>query len=182
MKFAMASGKLIDIEDLTVDDVDLDDIAHNLSKIQRFNGATPINVTYSVAEHCINLANTFFFLSPIILIKCALLHDATEAYLSDLLSPVKRLLGDYTELENEIHRIIFTRFNLQDWSEYYKNVCYRDKRIMLDEVETIMPDKLHIYESQSSGLEKLGCHIMYNNHPSTVKQCFLTMCKKLGIE
>lgn len=177
----MASGKLIDINNFTVDDVNLDDIAHNLSKIQRFNGAIPIGISYSVAEHCINLSNYFNNkLFNVSLGLHALLHDASEALLSDILSPIKVSLIDYKILEEEIQAVIYRRFGLQFPFDNEQILSTCDKRILIDEVETIMPDKLEIYKHET-GLEKLGCHIMFNNHPSTVKRCFLKMCEKMGI-
>lgn len=190
MKFAMASGKLIDITNFTVDDVDLNDIAHNLSKIQRFNGAIPIDKLYSIAEHSINLTRKIYIDYKDVSFYCApfmrysLLHDATEAYLSDILTPVKSLLADYKALEDHIHQVIMKRFNLSaDSDDLVKPELVKpyDKRILIDEVETIMPDKLELYQRETK-LEKLGCDITYNNHPSTVKQCFLTIAKRLRIE
>lgn len=191
MKFATYSGRLIDIENFTVDDVDLEDIAHSLAKIQRFNGNLPINVSYTVGEHSINLARHMYLIGGIkheFKARYALLHDATEAYMSDLLSPVKNAIPEYKELENEVQYEILKRFNIgdEDYFKYLITDCFyrvyqADKRMMMDEVETIMPDKYKLYQKET-GLQKLGCHIMYNNHPSTVKQCFLTMARNLGIE
>lgn len=182
MRFATYSGRLIDIENFTVDDVYLEDISHSLAKLQRFNGNLPINISYTVGEHSINLTMIIIKLFGIrAAVIYALLHDATEAYLSDLLSPVKNILTDYKNLENYINNIIMKRFEIELSEDKRDIIKNKDKRIMLDEVETIMPDKYVLYQ-QETGLEKLGCHIMYNNHPATVKQCFLTMAKNLGIK
>ena len=183
--FATQSGQIIQFDRLTVDHINIEDIAHHLSKIQRYNGALPINVTYSVAEHCINLANWFLSKGATdywrwdVFAKYALLHDATEAYLGDLVPGVKT--NDYRQLENKVNNIISNKFQLDDiWTIVHDGVISADKRIVIDEIETICPDKLELYKQYNKN-EKLDCHIMYNNHPATVKQCYLTMCKKLGV-
>lgn len=186
-KFAMASGRLIDIEHFTEDDVHLEDIAHNLAKIQRYNGAIPINVTYSVGEHCINLYRALKAKNYHTSILCwAILHDASEAYLSDIAGPIKHLFKSYCALEKQIMQIIYKRLipEIYDnaWWQSTALLALDDKRIMLDEVETIMHDKFDVYQSQVPYFQKLGCDIQYNNHPTTVKQCFLTICAELGIE
>ncbi len=184
--FAMTSGRLIDINNFNANDIDIEDIAHHLSKIQRFNGATPSNVSYTVGEHSINLANYFLAkFHPFCrdhLAAVALIHDASEAYMGDLISPVKEVLPDYILKENAIQLLIKTKYLPSNVNSTIKNIDVKkeDKRILIDEVETLMPDKLDLYKKES-GLEKLGCHIMYNNHPSTIKVVFLNLCKQLGI-
>lgn len=179
--YATASSKLINVDLLNSDDICLDDIAHHLSKIQRFNGATPLDISYTVGEHCINLARYWIDKTPasisIKLARFALLHDASEAYISDIVSPFKKKLNDYKDLEGIIQGMIDSKFGGYSSSSI---LCMSDKRILIDEVETIMPEKLQLYQS-TSGLEKLGCNIMYNNHPSTVKTCYLNLCKVLGV-
>lgn len=177
----MASGRLIDISNFREEDVDLDDIAHHLAKIQRFNGACPIGVTYSVGEHCINLVSSLSErYAGFKILQEALLHDASEAYISDIVSPVKRALPEYIKLEDKIQTTIINKF-LFISNDVMNIIGEYDKRILIDEVETIMPHRKDLYIEETGGLKKLGCHIMYNNHPGTVKQCFLTMCKQLGI-
>lgn len=182
-KFAMASGKLVEIGNFTEDDVDLDDIAHHLSKIQRFNGALPLNATYSVGEHCINIVRHAMRVGGFsnLALRMLLIHDASEAYLSDVVSPAKPYIQDYVKLECQVGKVINKRFlgtdAIIDDSKMLKQL---DKRILIDEVEHIKPEFLKLYKKET-GLEGLGCYIEYNNHPSTVKRCFLTMAKKLGV-
>jgi len=179
-RFAMASGRLIDISNFKEEDICLEDIAHHLAKIQRFNGSLPINATYSVAEHCINL---YAYLeksnyAPFMMVN-ALLHDASEAYLSDVVSPVKSLLPDYVKLEQSIQAKIYKKYLKFDMI-YDEWLSIYDKSILIDEVETIMPYRLDLFKRET-GLEKLGCHIEYNNDPRTVKAVFLSICRKLKI-
>lgn len=191
-KFITYTGREIDIENFTEDDVCLEDIAHHLSNIQRFNGGLPTGISYSVGEHCINLyncANKTNWVRPSMmgfaedLLAFTLFHDASEAYISDIVSPVKAALPDYKNLEKYITEKIRIKLGICDGSFYRltvikANVEKMDKRIFLDEVETIIPERYEQYKKHTN-VEKLGCHIMYNNHPSTVERCFLTLAKRL---
>jgi len=89
----------------TSDSITLGDIAHALSLTNRFGGHT--THALSVAQHCVNC----FRVAP----KCykleSLLHDATEAYLGDLPSPIKALCPDYKALEDRLYGVIAHLFN-----------------------------------------------------------------------
>ena len=76
-----------------IDDVDIEDIAHGLAYQCRFNGQT--NAFYSVAQHSLIVAA----LVPEELRFAALLHDAAEAYLGDMVKPLKVLLPGFSEIE-----------------------------------------------------------------------------------
>jgi 5'-deoxynucleotidase YfbR-like HD superfamily hydrolase len=183
-KFAMASGKLIDIGNFTVDDVDLVDIAHHLSKIQRFNGALPIDITYSVAEHCINLVQHAMKVGGFstLAMRMLLLHDAGEAYVSDVVSPAKSYIPDYVKLEKGVQQVINKKLlNINTLIDDSGRLKELDKRILIDEVQHIKPEFVDIYK-QESGLDALECHIHFNNDPATVKACFLRLAKQLGIQ
>ncbi len=182
-RFAMASGRLIDIGNFTANDVDLVDIAHHLSKIQRFNGAMPLDITYSVAEHCINLVQYAQRKGGIgtLGLKLLLMHDASEAYLSDVVSPVKKHLPDYRGLEDRVQKTINkTLLNIDVFMDASPILKEMDRRIVIDEVEHIKPTLVDLFRRES-GLEALKCHIHFNNNPATVKMCFLNLAKQLGI-
>lgn len=91
-------------------DVDLGDIAWGLARACRFAGQTPRH--YSVAEHSLLVAS----LVPMHLQLHGLLHDAAEAYIGDLIRPVKRFLRAHTsafdELEARVQETILARFSL----------------------------------------------------------------------
>lgn len=95
------SGNYFNYLDLENNTIKIEDIAASLSKIPRWLGHT--NTFYSVAQHCCwchdNINNPELKLD-------ALLHDATEAYLSDIPSPLKKLLPDYQKIENRLHKVI----------------------------------------------------------------------------
>lgn len=96
--------------EIQADHIRLDDIAHSLSRIQRWNGAT--QVPFSVAEHCIHASDLASQQAPKLcprLNLLLLLHDAHEAYLGDVVTPIKRRLGPIYEdwashLDVEIYR------------------------------------------------------------------------------
>jgi hypothetical protein len=176
----VASGRLIDIADFKAEDVCLSDIAHHLSRIQRFIGSLPVDVSYSVGEHSINMAKYFMGKGLKAFPAYAILHDASEAYLSDLASPIKEHLPDYKALESRVQSVIYKKYLGVD------EVCSTelkdaDKRIVLDEVLATMPENIDKYKKVIP-FEPLGAEIEYNNHPGTTKMCFLTLCNELGIK
>jgi hypothetical protein len=96
--------------DPCTDDVSLEDIAHALSMICRFNGHCPR--FYSVAEHSVRCWRVARMECPEHA-AWALLHDAAEAYLCDLPRPVKRCLPEYKTVERLNEKIIAARFGLR---------------------------------------------------------------------
>jgi len=85
---------------------DITDIAHHLSNICRFNGATTSH--YSVAQHSVLVSR----IVPPYLALAGLMHDAAEAYVGDLPSPLKALLPDYQDIENNILQTIFEKVGI----------------------------------------------------------------------
>jgi len=103
------SGQLINLHKPTEDMICITDIAAALSKICRFGGHS--NDFYSVAQHSVVVAN----LAPSYLCREALLHDATEAYLGDVIKPLKNILGPvYEEIEDRFMKVICKKYNLSE--------------------------------------------------------------------
>lgn len=92
-------------------DIKIEDIAHALSYICRGNGQ--VKSFYSVGQHCINAAKEASVrdLSERVILAC-LLHDASEAYMSDFIRPIKELMPTYREAENRLLDVIYERFGL----------------------------------------------------------------------
>lgn len=105
--FETQSFTQVDFANPTAEMIDAIDIAHALAHICRFGGHT--YTFYSVAEHSILVAA----LAPKHLKKAALLHDAAEAYIGDVIKPLKNLLGEpYAEIERAFERAIAVKFNV----------------------------------------------------------------------
>ncbi len=84
----------------------LEDIIHSLSLINRFNGAA--RFPYSVAQHSLYVAG----LLPDEFKLHGLLHDAPEAYVGDMVSPLKKIMSQYKEVEANISRVVANVFGL----------------------------------------------------------------------
>jgi uncharacterized protein len=105
--FITYSGKTIDLAAIQPEQINIRDITAGLSKLCRFSGQ--INKFYSVAQHSAMLS----VIVPDNLKKVALLHDASEAYLQDIISPLKQMLGEpYKKIEHSFMDAIFDRFGL----------------------------------------------------------------------
>lgn len=101
------SGKRIDLLNPDPEQITLPDIAHGLSRMCRFNGQ--ILGFYSVAEHSVNVANLVTKEQKL----QALLHDASEAYICDVPTPLKRIIGPaYKEIENRLMAAIGSKFGV----------------------------------------------------------------------
>jgi len=112
----MLSGRRLDLLDPTPMDIEIEDIAHGLAFVARWNGQTEGDYPYSVAEHSLLVEALFYRLYPKAPIKwrlAALLHDAPEYVIGDMISPVKAAVGpDYGELDDRLMAAIHIRFGL----------------------------------------------------------------------
>ena len=103
------SGKQIGLSAVDLDEIDIKDIARGLANSCRFTGQ--LGIWYSVAEHCIQVAEIL----PKHLRLVGLLHDAAEAYISDLSSPIKRYIGEpYRKVEHVIAKAIGQKYGVGD--------------------------------------------------------------------
>ena len=94
--------------DARVEEITIEDIAQSLSMQCRFNGH--IKNFYSVAEHSVRVSNACSAENAL----WGLLHDASEAYLGDVPTPIKRLLPDYVKYEDALQKVIAKKFNLTE--------------------------------------------------------------------
>lgn len=112
----MLSGRRLDLLDPTPMDIEVEDIAHGLAFVARWNGQTIGDYAYSVAEHSLLVTDIFTAQNPSAPIKwqlAALLHDAPEYVIGDMISPVKAAVGpDYGELDDRLMAAIHIRFGL----------------------------------------------------------------------
>lgn len=110
----MLSGRRLDLLDPSPVDIEIEDIAHGLSRVARWNGQTSGDWAYSVAQHSLlveaiggyrRLAGRWRL--------AALLHDGPEYVVGDLITPFKAVVGSsYRDLEDRLARAIRIRFGL----------------------------------------------------------------------
>lgn len=125
------TGKLVDLANFREEDVRLPDIAHALSLINRFTGHS--KVPYSVAQHSVMVSRLTHPDNAL----WGLLHDASEAYLGDVATPLKTLLPGYRELEERVQRVIARVFRLS-WP-MPADVKEADLRALMAEKRDLVP-------------------------------------------
>lgn len=112
----MLSGRRLDILDPSPVDVELTDIAHGLARVARWNGQTQGDYPYSVAQHSVLVLEIFSAMtagaSPRDRLY-ALLHDAPEYVMGDIISPFKAAMGgNYKDVENRLLGAVHLHFAL----------------------------------------------------------------------
>ncbi|EJF85697.1 YfbR-like 5'-deoxynucleotidase [Candidatus Bartonella washoeensis] len=112
----MLSGRRLDLLNPSPFDVEIEDIAHGLARVARWNGQTQGEHPYSVAQHSLLVEQIFQKLFPQSQNNeclCALLHDAPEYVIGDMISPFKAIIGkQYESIEKSIQDAIHMRFSL----------------------------------------------------------------------
>ena len=112
----MLSGRRLDLLDPTPMDIEIEDIAHGLAFVARWNCQTLGDFAYSVAEHSLLVEELYGRMNPEAPVKwrlAALLHDAPEYVIGDMISPVKAAVGpSYGELDARLMAAVHIRFGL----------------------------------------------------------------------
>ncbi|WP_073052693.1 HD domain-containing protein [Kaistia soli] len=112
----MLSGRRLDLADPSPFDIEISDIAHGLARVARWNGQTRGDHAFSVAQHSVLVAEVATVLSPEMPPAdrlAALLHDAPEYVIGDMISPFKALVGgEYKAVEGRLLAAIHLRFGL----------------------------------------------------------------------
>jgi len=112
----MISGRRLDLLDPSPFDIEIEDIAHGLARVARWNGQTSGDHAFSVAEHSVLVQSLVDILYPGLDIRwrmAALLHDSSEYVIGDMISPFKAALGlDYREFEDRIEAAVHLRYGL----------------------------------------------------------------------
>jgi 5'-deoxynucleotidase YfbR-like HD superfamily hydrolase len=112
----MLSGRRLDLLDPSPLDIEIEDIAHGLARVARWNGQTVGDHSFSVAQHSVVVEEIAAHLRPGLAAKwrlAALLHDAAEYVIGDMISPFKTALGlDYRTFEDRLETAIHVRFGL----------------------------------------------------------------------
>ena len=112
----MLSGRRLDLLDPAPLDIEIEDIAHGLAFVARWNGQTKGEYPYSVAEHSVFVEKLYGTLNPRAPTKwrlAALLHDAPEYVIGDMISPVKASVGPgYKAMDERLTEAVHLRFGL----------------------------------------------------------------------
>ena len=152
------TGRVFDFWEPTHDMICIEDIAHSLALINRYNGHT--HTPYSVAEHCERMSYI-----PTAHPLVSLLHDAAEAYVGDIASPQKNYLwwaSDLTNItpyrvqEGKIIRVIGETLGVRDLrgNIEYKGVKEADLTMLATEVRDLMPEST-AFEQWTKGVKPL---------------------------
>ena len=184
------TNKLVDINFLADKDIDLVDIAHSLGMLCRYNGHT--KSFYSVAEHSVRLATYAYNNYPepfrLELAKLLLIHDATEAYVGDIVYHLKRQMTQFCEVEAIVDKAIHAKFGLTEQQPIYISIVKElDRRICFDEMYLLFEGNIDpmFYDQR---IVPLGfSKILLNNDdkigwsPEDAKKKFLGMAAFLGL-
>lgn len=145
------TGKHFDPVNPDMSQVDIIDIAHALSLICRGNGH--VQTFFSVGQHCINAAREAAArgYSKRLVLAC-LLHDAGEAYMSDVPRPLKAAMPEYVQIENRLLDLIYEKYLgsvlTEEEAALVKTIdddlLYYDLRVLLNELSDKPAPKLHI--------------------------------------
>lgn len=149
------TGKYINVFDPKPEDICIEDIAHALSCIPRFGGH--LRVFYPVAMHSISVygyVKKRFPNEPKLLLQ-ALMHDASEAYLLDMPSPIKKRMPEYRAIEDVVMSVIAEKF---DFGFPFQPIIKEADKAILE------------YEWNRFVINGDVCHY---NYPSYVSELFL---------
>lgn len=146
------SGKVLNILDLKEEDILIDDIAESLSKQCRFNGHC--DGFYSVAQHSVNVMKV---IEDEDLKIDALMHDAAEAYIGDIIAPVKNKTN-IAEIESIVHNSIANKFGLY---------CRMPEEVHEADTRMLMTEKRDVVKSTNFWGKKLST---YKPYPKDVFQ------------
>jgi 5'-deoxynucleotidase YfbR-like HD superfamily hydrolase len=154
-----------------IDDIAIEDIAHGLAYQCRFNGQT--SAFYSVAQHSLMVVS----LVPESLQLQALLHDAAEAYLGDMVKPLKFLFPEFSVIEARVMEIIGQRFAI-DLTRLDPAIKRADMIALATEKRDLMPYSTEPW-SYLEGIDALPDRIEPTS-PQAAKEVFLEAFHKLA--
>lgn len=171
------TGKQFFFDDIENNEIDIEDIAHSLARQCRFNGHT--SMFYSVARHSIVMCKQMLLMGKNDLALLALMHDATEAYVGDMVKPLKNLLPEFEVYEQKIWNRISTVFDLPPMHSDIKQL---DLAMLSIERDYYLPDHPAEWECLPSKdnwqwpLLDVG---ELNSHPAHDTRDFLRLFYKL---
>jgi hypothetical protein len=126
-----ATGQYFNFNQPETHNFTIEEIAFSLSNLCRYTGHVEF---YSVAQHSVLVSH----IVPKRFALVGLLHDAAEAYLGDVASPLKAMLADYKKVEKRVEAAIASHFGLQ--FPFPPEVKYADMRMLMTEKRDLMPE------------------------------------------
>ena len=172
-----ASGHYIDLLDPKPEQIDLHAIASTLSKLCRFGGHCP--QFYSVAEHCIHCASLGMQCgeSPE-LVRHLFMHDSAEAYVGDMIEPIKKAVTGFIYIEDRVRSAIEAKYGL-DFKLHAKGVMDVDMILLKAEKKAFWPDDLTVWPCLD-GVPDVPINFQYWS-PLVAETEFTTMARRLGL-
>lgn len=161
------TGKQIDIFNLQLEDICIQDIAHSLSLQCRAMGH--LDRFYSVAEHCYWLS----LVVPPELSLEALLHDASEAYITDIPTPIKDAIPQIRTVEKYIQGTISEAFNLS--SNYNQLIKKWDREMFIKETQFCFTE----FDSRDIRIKEIDSLELIGMKPTQIEKLFLARYKEL---
>ncbi len=179
-----SEGYSVDVFDVDPRQISMIDIAHALSRQNRYGGHGFFE-NYSVAQHSVLVhalaeryshASKLTYRERLMLRRQALLHDAAEAYVQDIMRPLKRTMLDFLALEQQIEALIFKKFEVD--YPFHPIVKEIDYAICVPEMEAL---KLQVDpELPSWDLNKFGPFVIVRGWtPNYAKNVFLATWTRL---
>lgn len=172
----VVAGHYIDLADPLPDLIDVPTIAAALSKICRFGGHCPR--FYSVAEHCVLATTLAAPWNSDYTLRAILLHDAAEAYIGDVVKPLKIMLPDYAIIEQRMQTAIEDRFGIS-FSERETEIKHFDRLMLKAEKLAMWPDDREAW-SGFDGLPDVTVSL-FHWEPREAEMQFLALARTLQI-
>lgn len=151
----VSGGKAFWPLDPIADEIEFTTIAAALSKICRYGGHT--TEFYSVAEHCVRVSDWLMaqYGDPELALK-GLIHDGAEAYIGDMVRPLKYSIPMFKEVEDRILALIHRKLDLDFNGDLCSAVKEADNRILLDERAKFLADSPYLWFQDITGERPLG--------------------------
>lgn len=150
-------SKIIDVFNLAEEDIWIQDAIIALPNICRYSGR--IHKFYSVAQHAVELSKYLVSIGKDYLVPLALLHDAPEAYIGDVIWPIKARFPEFLKFEDELSALFYSKYKVDE--SLAEEFDYYDKNIVVSEMKL-----LGIYAKEKELI----------THLTPLDSCVITKC------